>query len=446
LSDQLLQRNTGVQTFDTSVDFSVLNDPTLSSVSWALTVNPDPTNITIDSDGVISFDTNSTGLLSTSSIVVEAANSAGSDTSGFSLTVADVPDAFADGDWSMDGAGDVTITALPSDNNDPLTDIEYRINGGAAQSFGATTTGTYATTAGSGDNVEIRAVNSIGAGAWSDVKVAENPPFLAPSVVSAHSVARAIDSVYTGNLIRVRRSSDNAEADIGQDGSGNLDETALLSHTGSGTGDHGYIVKIYEQSGDANAVDLGQTTASLQPEIVKDGVVHKAKSKPTALQPSPSPDHEYVEFSSWNTRPSDATAFVVGSFSDTGSRRDSAMALSGSNSVNSGIVNSNTSTAISSDSGTPSYYNNNTFVGTQGDGTTMQDMLDSFGNAGLLIMRHENVDMSNADWAGLRTEQADNLYEGHYEFSEFVICDSPSSTDISDIESDQATFYGITLA
>jgi hypothetical protein len=30
LSDQLLQRNTGVQTFDTSVDFSVLNDPTLS--------------------------------------------------------------------------------------------------------------------------------------------------------------------------------------------------------------------------------------------------------------------------------------------------------------------------------------------------------------------------------------------------------------------------------
>jgi len=375
LSDQLLQRNTGVQTFDTSVDFSVLNDPTLSSVSWALTVNPDPTNITIDSDGVISFDTNSTGLLSTSSIVVEAANSAGS----------------------------------PSDNNDPLTDIEYRINGGAAQSFGATTTGTYATTAGSGDNVEIRAVNSIGAGAWSDVKVAENPPFLAPSVVSAHSVARAIDSVYTGNLIRVRRSSDNAEADIGQDGSGNLDETALLSHTGSGTGDHGYIVKIYEQSGDANAVDLGQTTASLQPEIVKDGVVHKAKSKPTALQPSPSPDHEYVEFSSWNTRPSDATAFVVGSFSDTGSRRDSAMALSGSNSVNSGIVNSNTSTAISSDSGTPSYYNNNTFVGTQGDGTTMQDMLDSFGNAGLLIMR-------------------------------------PSSTDISDIESDQATFYGITLA
>ena len=38
-------------------------------------------------------------------------------------------------------------------------------------------------------------------------------------------------SAYSGSCIRVRRSNDNSEADIGFDGDGNLDTAALLSHT-----------------------------------------------------------------------------------------------------------------------------------------------------------------------------------------------------------------------
>jgi hypothetical protein len=168
LADQLVQVSTGSQTVDASGDFIVSSDADLSSVTWSLPTAP--SGVTIDTGGTITINTGATGLLDASTVTVRANNSGGSADSGFSLTVADVPDAFVSGDWSVDGAGDVTITSLPADNFDDLTDLEYRINGGAAQSFGATTTGTYATTAGSGDNVEIRAVNSLGAGAWSDVK------------------------------------------------------------------------------------------------------------------------------------------------------------------------------------------------------------------------------------------------------------------------------------
>lgn len=184
LQSQLLETGTGVQTYDASVGFTVAGDPDLSSVTWSLSTNPDPTNITIDAAGVVSFDTSATGLLDGVLVEVTATNSGGSATSGFTLTVADVPDAFVTGDWSEDGNGDITISTLPADNFDDLTDIEYRVNVGAAQSFGATTTGTYSTGASVGDVLEIRAVNSLGAGAWSDDKTVTEAPATQADVIA----------------------------------------------------------------------------------------------------------------------------------------------------------------------------------------------------------------------------------------------------------------------
>lgn len=88
LSDQTFDPDTGVQTYDVSGDFTVFNDPDLSTVVWSLSTNPDPTNITIDGDGVISFDTDAIDPgTSEASIVVTATNGAGSATSGFSLSL-----------------------------------------------------------------------------------------------------------------------------------------------------------------------------------------------------------------------------------------------------------------------------------------------------------------------------------------------------------------------
>jgi hypothetical protein len=81
---------------------------------------------------------------------------------------------------------------------------------------------------------------------------------------------RKLNSSYSGSAIRVRRSSDNTESDIGFTSSGDLDESALLSFVGSGSG---FVHTWYDQSGNArNAV---QATTANQPRIVNAGVVEK---------------------------------------------------------------------------------------------------------------------------------------------------------------------------
>lgn len=82
---------------------------------------------------------------------------------------------------------------------------------------------------------------------------------------SAFGISRMLSS-YIGPLIRVRRSSDNTEQDIGYTPSGALDESSLLSFVGSSSA---YVVKTYDQSGGGN--NFSQTTQSSQPRIVNAG-------------------------------------------------------------------------------------------------------------------------------------------------------------------------------
>jgi hypothetical protein len=95
-----------------------------------------------------------------------------------------------------------------------------------------------------------------------------------PNAAAAYSV-RKLRSAYSGSAIRVRRSSDNAEQDIGFSG-GNLDTTSLTSFC---SGTNGFVTTWYDQSG--NARNATQTTATNQPQIVSAGSVLTSKSKPT---------------------------------------------------------------------------------------------------------------------------------------------------------------------
>jgi hypothetical protein len=95
-----------------------------------------------------------------------------------------------------------------------------------------------------------------------------------PGAAAAYSV-RLLKSDYTGNAIRVRRSSDNAEQNIGFDGSGNLDTTALTSFC---SGTNGFVTTWYDQSG--NGVNVTQGTATQQPQIVSGGSVLLVNGKP----------------------------------------------------------------------------------------------------------------------------------------------------------------------
>jgi len=78
------------------------------------------------------------------------------------------------------------------------------------------------------------------------------------SLTAAWGVRR-LKSSYTGNLVGLRRSSDNAEADFGYDVNGDLDVAAITTWVGEGTA---YLHTWYDQSGSNN---LTQTTAGNQP-------------------------------------------------------------------------------------------------------------------------------------------------------------------------------------
>lgn len=89
----------------------------------------------------------------------------------------------------------------------------------------------------------------------------------------AYSV-RKLRNAYSGSAIRVRRSSDNTEQDIGFDTNGNLDESALTTFVGAG---NGFVTTWYDQSG--NSRNATQSTAINQPLIVNAGTVEKTNGK-----------------------------------------------------------------------------------------------------------------------------------------------------------------------
>ena len=66
----------------------------------------------------------------------------------------------------------------------------------------------------------------------------------------------------------MRRSSDNAEQDIGFDATGNLDTSALSTFC---SGTNGFVTTWYDQSG--NSRNATQSTAANQPQIVSSGSV-----------------------------------------------------------------------------------------------------------------------------------------------------------------------------
>ena len=115
----------------------------------------------------------------------------------------------------------------------------------------------------------------------SDVEILENYNFIKSRF--GHLVSTPILDTYSGSLaayslrklktgalssVRVRRSSDNSEQNIGFNSIGELDTSALLSFVGSG---NGFVTTFYDQSG--SGLNMTQTTSTRQPQIVSSGVL-----------------------------------------------------------------------------------------------------------------------------------------------------------------------------
>ncbi len=85
-----------------------------------------------------------------------------------------------------------------------------------------------------------------------------------PSGIPCFSL-RKLKNTYTGSAIRVRRSTDNAEQNIGFNINGDLDTVALTTFC---SGTNGFVTTWYDQSTSNNLI---QTTAINQPQIVSAG-------------------------------------------------------------------------------------------------------------------------------------------------------------------------------
>lgn len=100
--------------------------------------------------------------------------------------------------------------------------------------------------------------------------ILKSSPFILDNISTPPTVAyslRRLFARYSGPLINVRRSSDNATMDIGAVSSGALDINTLLSFTGASSA---FVTKYYDQS--VNGIHCSQSTATQQPRIVGLGV------------------------------------------------------------------------------------------------------------------------------------------------------------------------------
>ena len=80
---------------------------------------------------------------------------------------------------------------------------------------------------------------------------------------------RKVRAAYSGNCLKVRRSSDNTTQDIGFSG-GWLDESAVTTFVGA---NDGFVDTWYDQSG--NGFNAVQATTSSQPRLVSSGTINK---------------------------------------------------------------------------------------------------------------------------------------------------------------------------
>lgn len=96
---------------------------------------------------------------------------------------------------------------------------------------------------------------------------------LYPTAAAAFST-RKLRTAYSGSAIRIRRSNDNAEQDIGFSGN-DLDQAAITSFVGANSA---FVTTWYDQSG--NGRNATNTTTSEQPLIVSSGTIQTQNSKP----------------------------------------------------------------------------------------------------------------------------------------------------------------------
>jgi hypothetical protein len=257
-----------------------------------------------------------------------------------------------------------------------------------------------------------------------------------PNSAAAYSVRQLTiyDNDYKETLVRVRRSSDNAEVDVKADTNYEISLSSLTSDNvslGDWIGsDSGYVTTWYDQSGNSN--DAIQAAASQQPKIVDAGALVMENGKPS-LQPiqtigQPSLIATY-------TGTSIATTFCVGQFDSSDIIRS---AIKGQSSSTYFFTTESDSpaTAISLNSGTPSYYKNGVL-----STSTQRNQLDSEFSGNQFLLSGTNWESNTWTEIGIAFGEGTSLPWNKYQ--EIIIYNSDESSNRESIEQNINNHYAI---
>jgi hypothetical protein len=216
----------------------------------------------------------------------------------------------------------------------------------------------------------------------------------------------------TINVIKARRSSDNAELDFT---ALEITDGTLTTWTGSGDG---FVTTIYDQVG---SNDMTQTNAARQGKIVIGGTLQTDNGKPVILR-STDNNGGYISSFAPNNGASEKGFFYVG---ENSSKTRSIIIGSNSSGADFLLVSEQSSSGVNSNVSTSSEkINGNTWL--LADRNTRQKVYDSTLNQNLISL---NLNFSFADNSmslGYRFTFVANL--GMYSFQEMLIFGNTSDT------------------
>ena len=226
---------------------------------------------------------------------------------------------------------------------------------------------------------------------------------------------------------RVRRSSDNAEQDIGFV-AGDLDTTSLLSFVGVGDG---FVVKMYDQSGNGN--DASQSAGGTQRYIVQSGVltVYGVNGKASTLRQS---QYSSLDLTTPFTQTSEHTTIAV--FDHIGTTES--VGVSGSSTPYPLFIFTNESVR---------YYD--TSLLNFGTTTTGEKIVSSYRKSDSTVRMYNNGSQFGSDLTGSTisgsnyTKLWDRANNANQYASTTILWESDLSANINDINTEINNYYGI---
>lgn len=251
-----------------------------------------------------------------------------------------------------------------------------------------------------------------------------------------YSVRAINGNNYSGALVRIRRSSDNAEKDFYPDTNGDL---SLSSEDGAGTSlttwistSDGFIVTWYDQSGSAN--NITQATAANQPKIVVAGALNTVNGKA-----APDFYHDGSNISMLS-----ATITYTQPFTGFGvALADSTTGIIASDATNSGLLRLNAANSL------VRFGTNHQSTFTVSAAT--QFLLYSLANstASETALNGGTAEVGDASTGGIttltigafKTSAGGGQFDGHIQ--EIVIYNTDQSSNKSGIESEINTFFSV---